>query len=206
MEDFIKLKSNKDAMKLVFKKFSKITLNVYVKEDLSFDEFMKTNPDSELQSIYFLLSTVDANIGCDIINFIEDNLLKLNKQAKIDSIKQMIRNFKLYTFMFEKIININDIYVTIFQKFSGKEINIKDIIKQLIDGEIPFKDIQKVLSNFKDEEIQSLFCIYIFFQKKGRNTFRLEEDILSLNKSFQIDILIFFSIDIILDSPTRNVF
>jgi hypothetical protein len=51
LKNFIKLGENKKAMELIFKKFSKVVLNEY--QDISFDEFMKTNPDSELQSIFF---------------------------------------------------------------------------------------------------------------------------------------------------------
>jgi len=164
LDSFIKLRSNKEAMKLIFIKFS----NVFLSDDddrnissdefkktnddngnLSFDEFMKAKPDSELQSIFFLLFTIEKN--CDFKNLIEKNFLKLDKRAQIDVIRQMIRNMKLYSFLFKEI-NLNDIYVNIFQKFSKNKIDI-DIIEQLIDGSLLLEDIDKFLINFEDNEI-----------------------------------------------------
>lgn len=203
LANFIKLKSNKNALKYVFKKYLKTILNINETENLSFDEFMKTNPDSELQSIFFLLSTFETGTT----DFIENNILKIDKKAKIDVLKQIIRNRKFLGILKKKEINIDDFFINIFQKLStNKQTYIKDVMAQLIGQRFSFKDIEKVLLNFEEEEIKSLFYIYIItLIKEGKLKGNIK-DISSLNKRFQIDILTFFSIDIIYGGPAGTFF
>ena len=194
LENFIKLGENKKAMELIFKKFSKIVLNEY--QDISFDEFMKTNPDSELQSIFFLILMNEMKSDLKIL--IRKNFFELDKRAQFDVLRQMIRNMKLYSIL-DKKINPNDIYAYIFQKFSENKID-RDTIEHLIDGSVSIEEIDKLLINFKDSEIQSLFCLYIF--RIGGS----KEDFLRFNKRIQIDILKEFSNEILTGGPVGSFF
>lgn len=200
LKNFIKLGENKKAMELIFKKFSKVVLNEY--QDISFDEFMKTNPDSELQSIFFLLLMNEMKSDLKIL--IGKNFFELDKRAQFDVLRQMIRNMKLYSILNENNNlknNLNDIYPYIFQKFSENKID-RDTIEHLIDGSVSIEEIDKLLINFKDSEIQSLFCFYIFRIRKGIST----EDILRFNKRIQIDILKEFSNQILTGGPVGSFF
>ena len=183
-------------MELIFKKFSKVVLNEY--QDISFDEFMKTNPDSELQSIFFLILMNEMKSDLKIL--IGKNFFELDKRAQFDVLRQMIRNMKLYSVLNETI-NFNDIYSSIFQKFSENKID-RDTIEHLIDGSVSIEEIDKLLINFKDSEIQSLFCFYIFRIRKGIS----REDILRFNKRIQIDILKEFSNKILTGGPVGSFF
>ena len=187
-------------MELIFKKFSKVVLNEY--QDISFDEFMKTNPDSELQSIFFLILMNEMKSDLKIL--IGKNFFELDKRAQFDVLRQMIRNMKLYSILNGNNNlknNLNDIYPYIFQKFSENKID-RDTIEHLIDGSVSIEEIDKLLINFKDNEIQSLFCFYIFRIRKGIS----REDILRFNKRIQIDILKEFSNQILTGGPVGSFF
>ena len=117
--------------------------------------------------------------------------------------KQIIRNRTFFSDIFNKNkINIDEFFINIFQNLStNKQIYIKDVAEQLIGRRFSFKNIEKVFLIFEEEEIKSLFCIYIITLIRDGKLIGNIQDIRSLNKGFQIDILTFFSIDIITDGP-----
>ena len=140
----------------------------------------------------------------DLKILIGKNFFELDKRAQFDVLRQMIRNMKLYSILNGNNNlknNLNDIYPYIFQKFSENKID-RDTIEHLIDGSVSIEEIDKLLINFKDNEIQSLFCFYIFRIRKGIS----REDILRFNKRIQIDILKEFSNQILTGGPVGSFF
>ena len=161
--DFQKLIPNIKAMELLFKEYSffgKYGCNKLndQKYDIGFPyEFLETKPDSELQSIFFLILIYESlflfitNTN-DKINkiqkfkdFIRCNLVKLDKQSQIDVMLQILRNFSFY-----ENLNCLDLYDIIFEEINeklddGKFKNINQIIR--------YKNYRDFLSLDKETQI-----------------------------------------------------
>lgn len=144
LDNFLQLRENKEALKLIYKMFSSLNAQ---NEEIDFDEILKMNPDSEIQSIIFLLLIAKCKIQNkgDFINQVKNIII--NNFSKLDKMAQMIITFQINTFgiIFEgKKNEKNEILDFIFEK----NYIIHKYFNKSIYEEISNEDIEKALNTY----------------------------------------------------------
>ena len=167
LDNFLQLRENKEALKLIYKMFSSLNAQ---NEEIDFDEILKMNPDSEIQSIIFLLLIAKCKIQNkkDFINQVKNIII--NNFSKLDKMAQMIITFQINTFgiIFEgKKNEKNEILDFIFEK----NYIIHKYFNKSIYEEISNEDIEKALNTYKDPETQIILFFFFSLKMKNGNIF-----------------------------------
>ena len=113
LNDFLKLRQNKKSMDLLYK-------SVFDKEEVSIDDFLKSNPDSEILSIFYS-NLMYVSLSKQSL----ENIINLDKNSQIIIFKKIIKLFS-YLMSEDKNIDKSDYFWLMMNKLLGF-IEVKDM-------------------------------------------------------------------------------
>ena len=211
LNDFLKLGENKEAMKFIYDLFfecftytnGSLIFNYEINtknffDKINFVDFLNTNPDSELQSIFFLLLIhpiilTNEEYFSKIKNtIIEEYFIKISLESQNIIIKQILR--AIFIFRHYKLQNLRIKYIEFLDIiFSKINYNICNKIQKLCNENLQtFKKIVEEIEEMEEKQKQQLIILYLIakseiFNSKSKLSFENSFDI--FNNTSQIEIL-----------------